>query len=275
MSTIADRDYVLGTGDVEIERLGLQHRVWRPTVLNCWQRAGITVGSRVLDVGSGPGSATVDLAEIVGPTGEVVAVERSRRFVEHARQVCRSRGLAHVSVQERDLMTDPWPEGGFDFAWTRWVASFVPDPQKLVASLSRAVRPGGRAIFHEYIDYSTWRLAPRNRPVEDFVAQVMASWRDDGGEPDISLSLPSWLEEAGFEIEATIPRVFCVRPCDHVWRWPAEFINVNLQRLLDLGRVSSEWVETVQRELTEAERKPGTRMVTPMVLEILARRIEV
>ena len=69
-----DRDYVLGTHDQELARLGLQHRVWRPVVLDCWQRAGITVGKRVLDVGAGPGYATVDLAEIVGPTGEVIAL---------------------------------------------------------------------------------------------------------------------------------------------------------------------------------------------------------
>ena len=75
-----DRDYVLGTHDEELARLGLQHRVWRPVVLDCWQTAGLTVGKRVLDVGAGPGYATVDLAEIVGPTGEVVALERSRNF---------------------------------------------------------------------------------------------------------------------------------------------------------------------------------------------------
>jgi hypothetical protein len=48
-----ERDYVLGTHDEEIARLGLQHRVWRPVVLECWQKAGITVGSRELDVGAG------------------------------------------------------------------------------------------------------------------------------------------------------------------------------------------------------------------------------
>ena len=62
-----DRDYVLGTHNEELARLGLQHRVWRPVVLDCWHRAGITVGKRVLDVGAGPGYATVDLAEIVDP----------------------------------------------------------------------------------------------------------------------------------------------------------------------------------------------------------------
>jgi hypothetical protein len=47
-----ERDYVLGTHDEELARLGLQHRVWRPVVLDCWRKAGITVGSRVLDVGA-------------------------------------------------------------------------------------------------------------------------------------------------------------------------------------------------------------------------------
>src|SRR5262245_6414557 len=80
MST--DRDYLLGTHEEEISRLGLQHDVWRPVVLDCWKRAGITAGKHVLDIGAGPGYATVDLAEIVGPRGEVVALERSRNFVQ-------------------------------------------------------------------------------------------------------------------------------------------------------------------------------------------------
>ena len=44
-----ERDYLLGTHDAEVERLGLQHRVWRPRVLDAWRRAGITVGSTVIE----------------------------------------------------------------------------------------------------------------------------------------------------------------------------------------------------------------------------------
>ena len=55
---MTERDYVLGTHDEEIARLGLQHRVWRPTVLECWQRAGISRGNKVVDVGAGPGFAS-------------------------------------------------------------------------------------------------------------------------------------------------------------------------------------------------------------------------
>ena len=127
-----ERDYVLGTHDEELARLGLQHRVWRSVVLDCWQRAGITVGKRVLDIGAGPGYAAVDLAEIVGPTGEVIALERSKNFVDAMEDACRVRSLTNVKIHELDLMTDNFPEGDYDFSWCRWVLSFVSDPALLV-----------------------------------------------------------------------------------------------------------------------------------------------
>jgi ubiquinone/menaquinone biosynthesis C-methylase UbiE len=108
-------DYVLGTHDVEIARLGLQHRVWREAALAGWRRAGLREGMRVLDVGAGPGWATLDLAELVGPAGHVLAVERSPRFLEHLRAVVRQRALPNVSVVESDLMAAP-AASGYDLA---------------------------------------------------------------------------------------------------------------------------------------------------------------
>src|SRR5437660_12837206 len=134
-----ERDYVLGTHDEEIARLGLQHRVWRPVALESWQKAGITVGSRVLDVGAGPGYATVDLAEIVGPTGEVVALERSSKFVRAMEEACRARSLTNVKIHELDLMTDDLPKGDYDFYWCRWVVSFGNDRSLLVKKLAGVV----------------------------------------------------------------------------------------------------------------------------------------
>ena len=52
MSTASD--YVLGTHQVEITRLGLQHQVWRPYVLDAWSRAGMSRGSKVVDFGGPP-----------------------------------------------------------------------------------------------------------------------------------------------------------------------------------------------------------------------------
>ena len=276
---MSDRDYVLGTHDEEIDRLGLQHLVWRPEMLAAWSRGGVTRGSRVLDVGAGPGFATADLGEMVGAHGEVVGLERSARFVAAARRRCADRGLTHVRVEETDLMTDApkvpgaMPAAGFDAAWCRWVACFVSSPELLVQRIARALRPGGVAIFHEYEDYATWRLLPPRTKVERFVAEVMASWRATGGEPDIARTLPALLARSGFIVRHVRPIVFTVRPSDFTWQWPAAFLRSGVRRLVELGRVDEAFAEGVTHEFDLAERDPSTLMVTPLVLEIVAERL--
>ena len=265
-------DYLLGTRDDEIERLGLQHRVWRPQVLACWRRAGITRGSRVLDVGAGPGYATVDLAEIVGPSGRVVALERSARFVAAAREACARRGLANVDFHPTDLMADFPHLRGFDAAWCRWVAAFVSSPRQLVEEVAAALRPGGVAVFHEYAHYESWRLAPRRPALEAFVAEVVRSWRASGGEPNVALELPRLLHDAGLRPEHMAPLVFAVQPADFMWQWPAAFIEIHLRRELEQGRIEKAWADSVLRELREAEASPSSFMITPLVLEIVARK---
>ena len=272
MKAVTERDYVLGTNDEEIQRLGLQHRVWQQIVIDCWRRAGIGEGSRVLDIGAGPGYATADLAKLVGPAGRVVAVERSQRFLNVARQYCQSSGIENVQFREMDLMNDPLPESGMDAAWCRWVACFVSSPELLVAKIANALRPGGVAIFHEYINYSTYRLAPRSVAIEQFVVKVGESWRANGGEPDIAMDLPTILAKAGFRVRSAEPRIFCIGPHDEAWQWPASFVQVNLKRLLELGRVDEAWVESVRREFAAAEANPNSLMMTPMVLEIVAEK---
>ena len=267
-----ESDYVLGTNEEELERLGLQHRVWRPIVLDCWRRAGITFASRVVDVGAGPGYATIDLAELVGPTGEIVAIERSARFLEFAKKACAARGLSNVRFRQADLMEESLGNLEVDATWCRWVASFVSSPEKLVNTIAGALRPGGVAIFHEYIDYRTWRLAPRRPAIESFVNEVVASWRATGGEPDVALNFPTLVRAAGLRIVEAHPRILTLSPRDYAWQWPASFIEINLARLLELGRVDAAWTEAVRREFHEAELDPMTLLNTPLFLEIIAQR---
>jgi len=108
--------------------------------------------------------------------------------------------------------------------------------------------------------------------VESFVTEVMKSWRDTGGEPDIALILPTLLINSGFRISSVKPHVFCVRPNEFIWQWPSSFIETNLNRLLELGKVTIEWTMNVKNELKKAENNPNTYMITPMVLEIIAEK---
>lgn len=267
-----ERSYFLGTHDEELERLGIQHRVWRPTVLECWRRAGIGPGSKVLDVGAGPGFAAADLAQIVGPAGRVVAVERSARFVEAGRAMLAGRGHGNFDYHELDLMTDALPAGGMDASWCRWVACFVASPALLLDKIAAVIRPGGVAIFHEYVEYDTLRLLPEGPRLSEFVRQVEHGWREAGGEPNVAPAVVRLLQERGFSVRDAIPRVFCVRPGDAMWRWPATFIDIHLRHQLELGRIEAAWAESVRAEFAAAGQQAATLLVTPMVLEIVAEK---
>ncbi len=268
-----DDDYVLGTHDGEIARLGLQHQVWRPHMLHAWMSAGMTQGSRVIDFGAGPGFASFDAADIVGPQGEVVAIERSQHFLNFAGRELERRGAKWLRLVEGDLMRDDFELAGFDIAWCRWVASFVTSPAILVETVFRSLRVGGRAVFHEYQSYATWRMIPTSHRIDNFVRQVMASWRDSGGEPDIVPTLIPIMNEAGFKIIELLPLIFAVRPADFMWHWAAAFIESNSQRLVDLGKASHQWAHEVQGEFIALSANPDAILVTPMVMDIIAQRL--
>ncbi len=265
-----EQEYVLGTHDAEIERLGLQNRVWLARAADAWRRAGFTAGHTLLDVGCGPGWATLDLAGITGPRGRVVGIDRSRRFLDAAAAAARARGIAHVEWHELDLDEHELPAVGADGAWSRWVYAFVRHPRALLDKVARALRPGGAMVLHEYADYRGWRLSPERKEFVWFVSEVMASWRELGGEPDIGLELPRWLEDSGFEVRELRPLVDAPRPADFGWQWPNAFVEVGLQRLVDLGRMDAERAEGVRRAFRESQAAPGAFQLTPLVLEIVA-----
>lgn len=272
MAENTERDYVLGTHDDEIARLGFQHRVWRSIVLETWRRAGIRAGSRVLDAGAGPGFASLDLAEIVGGPGQVVAAERSARFLSHLRACASARGLHNVATHELDLVSDPIPGEGFDAAWCRWVASFVSAPELLVSKIAGALRPGGVAVFHEYVHYETYALLPRGPRTREFVQHVMASWRDSGGEPNIAPRLLAAFGAQGLEVREATPISFCAEPGTDRFEWPAGYVRVGSERLRELGRVAAEWVADLHAELSAAAKDPAARFTTPTVLEMVVEK---
>jgi ubiquinone/menaquinone biosynthesis C-methylase UbiE len=272
VATKTENDYVLGTHDEEVARLGLQHRVWRDVVTECWRRVGITEGWRVIDVGAGPGYAAADLAEIVGPTGAVLGIERSARFLEAARERCARRGLTNVEFREGDLMELSLGNLGYDASWCRWVTSFVSSPKKLVENIAGALRPGGIAIFHEYSDYLTFRFMPIRPALEKFELEVSKSWIASGGDPDVARHLPELLRNAGMRVVEIIPRVRTISPRDYTWQWPKSFIEINVARLQELGRISDELASDILREFREADADPNSWFTTPMFLEIVARK---
>ena len=269
-------DYVLGTHNDEHARLGMQHSLWQEFVLDAWKRAGICTGTRVVDVGAGPGFATMDLADIVGATGHVTAVEISSKFAQEVKDQANARGLKNISVHIMDLMHEDIPlanaGAAFDAAWCRWVCMFVPDIGALVRCVHNALRAGGVAVFHEYVHYETYGLQPPTPGVDSFTQAAMKSFSARGGNANIAGTLLKELRQHGFEIMSIKPIVRSARPHEPLWQWPAGFIRTYLPRLVELGQVDNAFAANVLAELASAEQDPQSIMLTPTVLEIIARK---
>lgn len=263
-------DYVLGTQEAEIARLGLQHRLWRPRMLDGWRRCGIGPGRTVLDIGAGPGFAALELADAVGPGGRVIAFERSSNFLAHLAARSEAAGIRNIEARRRDVAADSLGIQGADAAWCRWVLSFVDDPANTVRNIADALKPGGIAIFHEYACYESWRTMPPDPDLERFRELVLRSWRDSGGEPNAACSLPGWLDAAGMEVQEIRPMIETIRATDPLWEWPAAFVESNAVRLHELGYASAAEAERFGTAL----RRPGAPawMMTPLVAEVIAVR---
>jgi ubiquinone/menaquinone biosynthesis C-methylase UbiE len=265
-----DRDYVIGTHDAEIERLRMQHRVWRASVLDLWNIAGVATGQTVIDAGAGSGSATRDLAEIVGPKGRVIALERSHRFLAALKANAEAHGLANVEAVDTDLLDYAWPERIADRVWCRWVLAFVADPAAVVRGFARALKPGGKAIIQEYYDYGSWRLAPQSDVFEAHVAKIIAKWRASGGEPDIALDLPRLLSEAGLEIETVRPIVFTARMNEFTASWPIGFARGYLPVMRDAGDITAAEAAEIEAVLDRYAADANALVITPGVLQVVA-----
>jgi ubiquinone/menaquinone biosynthesis C-methylase UbiE len=269
-------DYVLGTGEQEIDRLGLQHRVWSAQAHLLWERAGLVPGMTVLDVGCGPGHATMDLAEVVGPDGRVIAVDESALFLKHLNDRVQGRRMFNVErilgdVQRLDQLL-PQVNEAVDMAWARWVLCFVPEPEKVVSAVARMLKPGGRFVIQDYFSYETMTLAPRHEAITRVVRAVANSWRARGGDPDVVGRLPRMLRENGFTVEHLDVNQRLARPGTTAWAWPDTFWKSFLPRLVALGHATAEEAAEVERAWAEASEDPDVFMMLPPVFEVVAVR---
>jgi SAM-dependent methyltransferase len=130
----------------EDERLIAQGRLFDPSTRRLLTEAGLTPGMRVLDLGSGSGNVARLAAELVGPGGAVVGIERDPAAVEFAR---RRTDAAGVEFRVGDVRTLDGVEGGFDAVVGRLVLMYLPDPAAALRRAAALVRPGGLVCMQE------------------------------------------------------------------------------------------------------------------------------
>src|SRR5215467_12559138 len=140
--------YALGHSEQELERLAIQARLYEPFTAQVFREAGLADGMRVLDVGCGAGDVSFLAARQVGPTGEVIGVDRAEVAVATASRRAQEFHLPNTRFLVGDVSEMAFEEP-FDAVMGRFVLMHHPNPSALLRLLAAHARPGGLVIFQE------------------------------------------------------------------------------------------------------------------------------
>jgi SAM-dependent methyltransferase len=153
-------------------------------------------GMRLLDVGCGPGSITLGLAQAVSP-GEVVGVDIQAAQVEQARTLAGSKEITNVRFEAASVYALPFPDRCFDAAFANGVVMHLAEPVRALAELRRVLRPGGIAAIRDP-DFGASLYAPITPLLERLLALRVRVRRHNGGDPFRPRHYRRLLLEAGF-----------------------------------------------------------------------------
>ena len=148
MNPTNETTYVLGHSHPEIQRLKTQAAILRPTTERLLRSAGIGPGMRVLDLGCGAGDVAILAAELVGPSGSVVAIDRNLQVLEVAAERARIAGLRQISFEHMSA-DDFFDDDLFDLVVGRYILIHQSDPVAVLRGAARLGRPGAAIAFHE------------------------------------------------------------------------------------------------------------------------------
>jgi len=268
MTSSIPPNYVLGQSPYEYERLTLQAKVLRPFTEKFFAMAGIGPGMRVLEVGSGMGDVALLVAEIVGPGGRVLGVDRDATGLENARERTLQEGCSSwVSFQASNL--DQFNTADqFDAIVGRYILLYQHDPGATIRHLLKFLKPGGIVVFHE-LDFTDPRSSdPPCAFWDEIYALLSEAFRRAGNPPDYGRRMAKAFLEAGLPFPTVLAESLAGGGRgSYLYRWIANTLISVSPRLKQMGLALPDGVradETLAKRLEEEVVATGSQILGPI-----------
>jgi ubiquinone/menaquinone biosynthesis C-methylase UbiE len=178
----------------ERERLDSLTGLYDPGTLRLCEHLGLAEGWHCLDAGAGTGSLALALAERVGDTGSVTALDADTRFLEP---------LDEISVVRADITIDPLPAGAFDLVHARLLLEHLAQRDEVLAALASTLRPGGWLLIEDF-DWATALVVDPPSAAHSRVAEAcLALFSAHAYDPSFGRRLPRRLRALGLADSGT------------------------------------------------------------------------
>ncbi len=190
-------DYILEVGTKGFDRLKFLNDVFGEHSRNFLSRAGLREGQEILEIGCGTGSMTTWIAQRVGETGHVIAVDVSDKQIEIAKQSVRNLGISNVTflcstVEDLDLENN-----SADLVYARFLLMHLKDVKYVLQKIKAKLKSGGVVALEEPHS-SSLETIPTNESIEKLNKLFVQLGRSQGFNFDIGKDLFTLLRDTGY-----------------------------------------------------------------------------
>lgn len=169
----------------------------------------LVAGASVLEVGCGTGDDAIALAQIVGPSGQVTAIDRSQTMLQEA--IASTQPLAlPIEFVLADAQQLPFADHTFDGARVDRTLQHIADPAAVIAEMARVVRPGGWIVAMEP-DWGTFVVNSTQRAI---TRQLLNVWCDSFPSGWVGRYLRQYLRQAGLTDIQVVPETLVITQFD-------------------------------------------------------------
>jgi ubiquinone/menaquinone biosynthesis C-methylase UbiE len=156
----------------------------------------IKPGMRLLDVGCGPGSITVGLAQRVEPS-ETIGIDPSPSVIETAKSLANAKAAKYLSFEVGNVYESRFAAETFDAVFAHQVLQHLRKPVDALRQMMFLLKSGGVLGVRD-VDWGSTTFYPENDGIRRFLTLYYELARRNGGEANAGRFLRRWLREAGF-----------------------------------------------------------------------------
>ena len=234
------------------------------------QGAGLTRGMRVAEIGCGAGFTALWMAQFVGSSGSVTAVDSSPDQLLIGEQNAKAAGLTNISFHEAGAYETGLPQDSFDLVFARFLMCHLAEPVKALREMRRILKPGGILVCEDH-DHGGIFTEPPTDAYKRLVEISEAVNRSLGLDAYIGIRLPRIVQEAGFEKPE-------VRVKQHVFlRGPAKrFWEITLREakpaIVAAKAATPEELESLCAEISTIARDESILVMLARVTQVWAQK---